>query len=229
MELIQTIEDWAWIGWLVLILLFLVIEMLTLDFTFLMLSIGGVAGLASDLLGAPIWLQVVIAAVDAAILVLVLRPPLLRRLRRGEDPTPSNVDALVGLAGRVLSTVSTDGGQVKLSNGDIWTAGDALAMVERTGCAGVVVGRACLGRPWFFGQLDDVFAGRDARPEPPLGEVAAIAADHARLLVEAIDEDRGVRMMRKHLAWYLTGFPVGPAARTPRPDGTSIRRTCADR
>jgi nifR3 family TIM-barrel protein len=100
-----------------------------------------------------------------------------------------------------------------LGNGDIWTADDALAMIERTGCAGVVVGRACLGRPWFFGQLADAFAGRPVRPEPPLGEVARIAADHARLLVESIDEDRGVRMMRKHLAWYLTGFPVGPAAR----------------
>lgn len=122
MELIQTIEDWAWIGWLVLILLFLVIEMLTLDFTFLMLSIGGVAGLASDLIGAPLWLQVVIAAVVAAVLVFFLRPPLLRRLRRGEDPTPSNVDALIGLSGRVVSTVSSHSGQVKLSNGDIWTA-----------------------------------------------------------------------------------------------------------
>jgi tRNA-dihydrouridine synthase len=100
-----------------------------------------------------------------------------------------------------------------LGNGDIWTAEDAVAMVERTGCAGVVVGRACLGRPWFFGQLADAFAGRPVRPEPPLGEVAALAADHARLLVAAIDEDRGMRMMRKHLAWYVTGFPVGPAAR----------------
>ena len=62
MELIQTIEQFAWIGWLVLILVFLVIEMLTLDFTFLMLSIGGLAGLGADLLGAPIWLQVIIAA-----------------------------------------------------------------------------------------------------------------------------------------------------------------------
>ncbi len=100
-----------------------------------------------------------------------------------------------------------------LGNGDIWTADDAVAMVERTGCAGVVVGRACLGRPWFFGQLADAFAGRPVRPEPPLGEVAATAAEHARLLVDAIDENRGLRMMRKHLAWYLTGFPVGPAAR----------------
>lgn len=122
MELIQTIEQWAWIGWLVLILVFLVIEMLTLDFTFLMLSIGGLAGLGADLVGAPIWLQVVIAAIVAAVLVLFLRPPLLRRLRRGEDPTPSNVDALIDLGGSVVSTVTADGGQVKLANGDVWTA-----------------------------------------------------------------------------------------------------------
>ena len=122
MDLIQTIEQWAWIGWLVLILVFLVIEMLTLDFTFLMLSIGGLAGLGADLLGAPVWLQVIIAGVVAAVLVLLLRPPLLRRLRRGEDPTPSNVDALLPLSGRVVSTVSTHGGQVKLANGDVWTA-----------------------------------------------------------------------------------------------------------
>jgi membrane protein implicated in regulation of membrane protease activity len=121
-ELIQTVEQWAWIGWLVLILVFLVIEMLTLDFTFLMLSIGGLAGLITDLLGAPIWLQVIVAAGVAAVLVLLLRPPLLRRLRRGEDPTPSGVDALIGLGGTVVSSVGAHGGQVKLANGDVWTA-----------------------------------------------------------------------------------------------------------
>lgn len=131
MELIQAIEQFAWIGWLVLVLLFLVIEMLTLDFTFLMLSIGGVAGLGSDLLGAPLWLQVVIAAAVAAILVLFLRPPLLRRLRRGEDPALSNVPALIGLEGRVVSTVTSISGQVKLSNGDLWTArADGAAELE---------------------------------------------------------------------------------------------------
>jgi membrane protein implicated in regulation of membrane protease activity len=129
-ELIQTIEQYAWIGWLVLILVFLVIEMLTLDFTFLMLSIGGLAGLGADLIGAPIWLQVIIAAVVAAVLVLFLRPPLLRRLRRGEDPTPSNVDALIDLGGRVVSTVSAHGGQVRLSNGDVWTARTEVGELE---------------------------------------------------------------------------------------------------
>ncbi|MCC2032054.1 NfeD family protein [Microbacterium allomyrinae] len=130
MELIQTVEQWAWIGWLVLILVFLVIEILTLDFTFLMLSIGGLAGLGADLLGAPIWLQVIIAGVVAAILVLFLRPPLLRRLRRGEDPTLSNVAALVDLTGTVVSTVGAHGGQVKLVNGDIWTARVEIGELE---------------------------------------------------------------------------------------------------
>jgi membrane protein implicated in regulation of membrane protease activity len=122
---VELIEQFAWIGWLVLILIFLTVEALTLDFTFLMLGIGGVAGLASDLLGAPVWLQVIIAAVVAALLVLLLRPPLLKRLHRGEDATPSNVAALIGLNGQVISTVSPLGGQVKLTNGDVWTARNA--------------------------------------------------------------------------------------------------------
>lgn len=101
-----------------------------------------------------------------------------------------------------------------LGNGDIWTAQDALTMMTETGCAGVVVGRACLGRPWFFGQLADAFAGRPIRTEPTLGEVAVIATRHAQLLTDALDENRAMRMMRKHLGWYLTGFAVGSEVRS---------------
>ncbi|WP_308493886.1 NfeD family protein [Microbacterium terrisoli] len=122
MDVIAAITQFAWIGWIVLIAIFLVIEMLTLDFTFLMLGIGGLAGLIADLFGAELWLQVVVAAVVAALLIFLLRPPLLRRLRRGEDPTPSNVAALLGMPGLVLSTVTRLGGLVKLSNGETWTA-----------------------------------------------------------------------------------------------------------
>ena len=122
MNLITGIEQFAWIGWIVLIALFLVIEMLTLGFTFLMLAVGGLAGLVADLFGAPIWLQVVIAAIVAALLIFLLRPLLLARLRRGEDPTPTNVAALIGSSGLVLMTVTPLGGQVKLTNGETWTA-----------------------------------------------------------------------------------------------------------
>lgn len=133
MDAVTAIAQFAWIGWIVLIAAFLVIEMLSLDFTFLMMAVGGVAGLVSGLVGAPLWLQVVIAAVVAALLILVLRPPLLRRLHRGEDPTPSNVAALIGLPGQVIATVTTTEGQVKLSNGDVWTARTAAPGILEPG------------------------------------------------------------------------------------------------
>ncbi|MBS0024925.1 NfeD family protein [Microbacterium paraoxydans] len=116
------IDQWAWIGWVVLIAVFLVIEMLSLDFTFLMLSFGSVVGLVTDFLGVPVWIQIIIAAAAAALFILFLRPPLLRRLHRGADPTRSNVEALVDLRGFALSEITQVSGQAKLANGDTWTA-----------------------------------------------------------------------------------------------------------
>jgi len=96
-----------------------------------------------------------------------------------------------------------------LGNGDIFSAADALAMVAATGCDGVVVGRGCLGRPWLFGDLEAAFAGREL-PEPPkLGQVTATMRRHAELLIEYMGDHKGIRDMRKHIAWYLKGFPVG--------------------
>ncbi len=96
-----------------------------------------------------------------------------------------------------------------LGNGDIFSAADALAMVAATGCDGVVVGRGCLGRPWLFGDLEAAFAGREL-PEPPkLGQVSATMRRHAELLMEYMGDHKGIRDMRKHIAWYLKGFPVG--------------------
>jgi tRNA-dihydrouridine synthase len=96
-----------------------------------------------------------------------------------------------------------------LGNGDVWDADDAVAMVRATGCDGVVVGRGCLGRPWLFRDLAAAFAGLP-QPEPPsLGEVVAMMRRHAELLVATQGADTGIRGFRKHVAWYLTGFPVG--------------------
>ncbi|MEN0069919.1 MAG: tRNA dihydrouridine synthase DusB [Propionicimonas sp.] len=96
-----------------------------------------------------------------------------------------------------------------LGNGDIWEASDALEMVRRTGCAGVVIGRGCLGRPWLFGDLADAFAGRDTRTLPTLGEVAAMVRRHAELMADLYGEKHGLTDLRKHMAWYFKGFPVG--------------------
>jgi nifR3 family TIM-barrel protein len=96
-----------------------------------------------------------------------------------------------------------------LGNGDIFAAEDALKMVEQTGCAGVVVGRGCLGRPWLFRDLEAAFRGDPIPDGPPLGEVAAVLSRHAHLLADHYGELRGLRDLRKHMAWYLRGFPIG--------------------
>jgi nifR3 family TIM-barrel protein len=96
-----------------------------------------------------------------------------------------------------------------LGNGDIWEASDALQMMDKTGCAGVVVGRGCLGRPWLFRDLAAAFSGAAAPPLPSLGEVAAMMRRHAELLVGYMGEDRGCKEFRKHISWYLKGFRAG--------------------
>ena len=97
-----------------------------------------------------------------------------------------------------------------LGNGDIWEAADALAMIDQTGADGVVVGRGCLGRPWLFRDLADAFAGRPTRERlPTLGEVARMVRRHAELLAGLSDERSGLTELRKHMAWYFKGFPVG--------------------
>ncbi len=100
-----------------------------------------------------------------------------------------------------------------LGNGDIWEAADASRMIEATGCDGVVVGRGCLGRPWLFRDLAAAFAGRPAPPLPALGEVADMIERHGQLLIDLMGEHRGMRDLRKHMAWYLKGFVVGQQTR----------------
>jgi tRNA-dihydrouridine synthase len=100
-----------------------------------------------------------------------------------------------------------------LGNGDIFSAGDALAMLAATGCDGVVVGRGCLGRPWLFADLEAAFAGRSLPPPPSLGRVAATLRRHADLLSAHLGADKGIRDLRKHVAWYLKGFAVGSEVR----------------
>ena len=106
-----------------------------------------------------------------------------------------------------------------LGNGDIWSAEDAIRMMKHTGVDGVVVGRGCLGRPWLFADLENAFRSYLANPnadidysqtQPNLGEVADAFKLHGELLVEYFeDEGRACRDIRKHVAWYFKGYPVG--------------------
>lgn len=110
-----------------------------------------------------------------------------------------------------------------LGNGDIWSAQDAVNMMKQTGVDGVVVGRGCLGRPWLFADLENAFRSYLENPnaaidfsqvQPNLGEVADAFKKHASLLVEFFgDELRACRDIRKHVAWYFKGYPVGGSLR----------------
>jgi nifR3 family TIM-barrel protein len=96
-----------------------------------------------------------------------------------------------------------------LGNGDIWSGADGVRMVNETGCAGVVVGRGCLGRPWLFADLVSAFKGEASLAQPTLFEVRQIMLRHGQLLVEFFEsEGRAMRDFRKHMAWYLKGFSV---------------------
>ncbi|HEU5223236.1 MAG TPA: NfeD family protein [Candidatus Lumbricidophila sp.] len=132
----DVLSQYAWIGWLVLILLFAVIEVFTLELTFLMLSLGSVAGLLAGLLSTDWWVQILVAAIAALGLLFLLRPRLLRRLGREHLGHATNVDALIGMLGTVVHAVSLAGGQVRLENGESWSAksllpGDALPVGSR--------------------------------------------------------------------------------------------------
>ena len=100
-----------------------------------------------------------------------------------------------------------------LGNGDIWEAEDALRMMDETGCAGVVIGRGCLGRPWLFGDLAAAMRGEPLRHRPTLGQVGEMLLRHAQLLADVMGERHGLTDLRKHMAWYFKGYPVGELRR----------------
>lgn len=125
------VVQYGWIIWLVLILIFMTVEMVTLELTFLMIAMGSLGGLVTGLLGGPWWLQLIIAAVLAIVLLFGIKPPLLRALKKGGDPSGTNVDALLGLDGQVVASIGSNGGQVRLANGEIWTARLSPGTLER--------------------------------------------------------------------------------------------------
>ena len=85
----------------------------------------------------------------------------------------------------------------------------------RDRCDGVAIGRGCQGRPWLFANIKNAFEGNPERLNPNLGEVCRVIHRHAELLTEFYegDEMMAVHDLRKHIAWYLKGFPVGGSTR----------------
>ena len=149
LEWVVDVTAYLWLVWLVIVLTAVVIELLTLEFTFLMIAAGSlIGGLGTNLLGADWWVQVAVAAVVTALLLFTIRPVLLRTVGKNDPLIPTNVDALAGMAGVVVSAFVAQVGSVKLRNGETWTAradslsefveGDQVSVVRVEGATVVV-------------------------------------------------------------------------------------------
>ncbi|MBW8269439.1 tRNA dihydrouridine synthase DusB [Caldovatus sp. SYSU G05006] len=94
-----------------------------------------------------------------------------------------------------------------IANGDIVTPEDAAEALRRSGADGVMIGRGCYGRPWFPRQVADYLRTGVVPEEPPLAEQLAILLGHFRAMLAHHGAQAGVRVARKHLAWYSRGLP----------------------
>ncbi|WP_404378675.1 tRNA dihydrouridine synthase DusB [Caenispirillum salinarum] len=100
-----------------------------------------------------------------------------------------------------------------IGNGDVESLDDAAGLIAASGAAGVMIGRGCHGRPWFLGQVAHFLATGQRRPDPPLAEQQAVLLEHLDALLEHYGAYKGIRVARKHIAWYTTGLPGGNAFR----------------
>ena len=99
-----------------------------------------------------------------------------------------------------------------LGNGDIYTAADALSMMEETGCDGVMIARGAMGNPWVFSEICAALDGTSYTP-PPMAERFEVALAQVREMIEEKGERIGVAEAKKHLAWYCHGMEGAAAAR----------------
>jgi tRNA-dihydrouridine synthase B len=98
-------------------------------------------------------------------------------------------------------------------NGDIASAGDAREALARSGADGVMVGRACQGRPWLPAQIGAALTGAPVPATPTLEARRQLALEHFDGMLEHHGHDLGVRCFRKHFAWYAEALPNGALAR----------------
>lgn len=100
-----------------------------------------------------------------------------------------------------------------IGNGDIFSAEDAISMMEKTKCDGVMIGRGSQGNPWIFSRINHYMKTGELLPKPGLKEVKEMILKHAALQRRYKGEYTGIREMRKHFAWYTAGYPNSAALR----------------
>lgn len=94
-----------------------------------------------------------------------------------------------------------------IGNGDVVSGESAIAMMQQTGCDGVMIGRGAQGNPWIFSELLEYEKTGMIPPRPTKEEMNQMILKHARLQLQYKGEYLGIREMRKHVSWYTTGLP----------------------
>ena len=107
-------------------------------------------------------------------------------------------------------------------NGDIFSAQDALRMLDETGCDAVMIARGALGNPWIFAECEAAWKGRPIPKRPDVDEIIETVKKHALRLLETDPEYRAVREMRKHAAWYTKGIQGAAALRRQASEAESL-------
>lgn len=94
-----------------------------------------------------------------------------------------------------------------IGNGDVCCGRDAVDMMEKTGCDGVMLARAARGNPWIFSRIKEYIETGRETPRPDVGTVTEMILRHAKMLIDYKGDYTGIREMRKHAAWYMAGYP----------------------
>lgn len=182
-------------------------------------------GEGSFLMRDPLKVEKIVSAVASK-----LDKPVTVKIRKGWDETEVNaVDvakaaeaggaAAVAVHGRtreqfysgkadweIIREVKENISIPVIGNGDVTDPASARAIAEQTGCDGIMIGRAARGNPWIFRRILEERASGIDPGEPSVPEVRDMILRHAQMLIEEKGVDVGMREMRKHAAWYTTGF-----------------------
>ncbi|MCG8091090.1 MAG: tRNA dihydrouridine synthase DusB [Candidatus Thiodiazotropha endolucinida] len=179
----------------------------------------------------PLVVDILKATVDA------VDVPVTLKIRTGTDPQNRNGERIAEIAEHAgIQALSVHGrtrackfaGQAEyetirrikqtvaipvIANGDIDSPQKAAEVLERTGADALMIGRAAQGRPWIFNEINNYLTTGQLLPEPELEWVADILTRHVQQLYEFYGEYLGVRIARKHIAWYSKGRPEGAVFR----------------